>query len=438
MNHQAPNALMNGTPLRGMRVVISYRTSDASIQPDDPGAESLSHLPFSRETFLELMDHFHLSHSFVRTVLRGGLHFSSNTMRVYSFTHPFRCFNMRMDNSWPRDLAMSSSTNVETGMTYALFHGCDEQDVKVLAYWLRMTTCSVGHPLLLPALFAELQLMRHKKLARDNWSKLVTLYAHTGQYGNHAQMPHPAPLQENAFDYDNTTREVLGMYQDTGFLEKGLLKLRRGLKQMASQLEIIKTNVPKARKKFIVKENARIGERLEEMMVDYEGLLAECKLIMDGASMLNNAIWNLIAQRDNIANQSIAADSRAIASAAKRDSSAMKAIALLTMTFLPGTFVASFFAMPLLDWQAPSAGAVVSHRFWIYWAVTVPLTAVVLLLWSTWYLFSGYQRLTPKKRSRDGRRQVFEMHVFTALGLDRMLRKANIFGENNTMDGDLA
>lgn len=136
----------------------------------------------------------------------------------------------------------------------------------------------------------------------------------------------------------------------------------------------------------------------------------------------------------------------------------MKAIALLTMTFLPGTFVAvsrqcsphgiitklipvclkSFFAMPLLDWQAPSAGAVVSHRFWIYWAVTVPLTAVVLLLWSTWYLFSGYQRLTPKKRSRDGRRQVFEMHVFTALGLDRMLRKANIFGENNTMDGDLA
>jgi len=47
-----------------------------------------------------------------------------------------------------------------------------------------------------------------------------------------------------------------------------------------------------------------------------------------------------MAQRDNIANQSIAADSREIASAARRDSSAMKAIALLTMTFLPGTFVA--------------------------------------------------------------------------------------------------
>ena len=197
---------------------------------------------------------------------------------------------MRMDNSWSRDLAMSSSANVEQGMTYALFHGCDDQDVKVLTDWLKMTTYSAGHPLLLPALFAELQLRRHKTLTRDNWSKLVTLYAHTGQYGNHAQKAQHAPLRENAVDYGNTTREVLGMYQDTGFLEKGLTKIRRELKQMASQLEVIKATVPEARTEFIVTENARIGERLEEMMDDYESLLAECKLIMDGASLLNNAV----------------------------------------------------------------------------------------------------------------------------------------------------
>ena len=51
-------------------------------------------------------------------------------------------------------------------------------------------------------------------------------------------------------------------------------------------------------------------------------------------------IWNLIAQRDNVINQSIAADSRALAAASRRDSSAMKTIAVLTMAFLPGTFVA--------------------------------------------------------------------------------------------------
>ncbi len=76
---------------RSDRIRISYRASDASIQPNDPGAETLSRLPFSRETFLELMDQFHLSHSFVRTILRGGLHFSSNMIRGPSSSHPFRC-----------------------------------------------------------------------------------------------------------------------------------------------------------------------------------------------------------------------------------------------------------------------------------------------------------------------------------------------------------
>ncbi len=197
---------------------------------------------------------------------------------------------MRMDNSWSRDLAMSASANIGTGMTYALFHGCDERDVKMLTDWLKMTTCSAGHPMLLPALFSELQLRRHKRLTQDNWRKLVTLYAHTGQYGNHALRAQPVLLQEDAIDYDNTTREVLGMYLDTGFLEKSLMKLRRGLKQMEGQLAVIRTTVPEARIDFIATENARIGERLGEMTDDYEGLIAECKLITDGASLLINAV----------------------------------------------------------------------------------------------------------------------------------------------------
>ena len=189
---------------------------------------------------------------------------------------------------------MSASANSGTGMTYALFHGCDEQDAKNLTDWLGMTRHSAGHPLLLPALFAELQLRRHKRLARDNWSKLVTLYAHTGQYGNCTPGPEPASLQDNSSDYDRTTREVLGMYQNTGFLEKGLMKLCRGLKQMASQLEVSTTSEQKARTEFMVTENVRIGERLEDMMDDYEGLIAECKLIMDGASLLNNAVSGIL------------------------------------------------------------------------------------------------------------------------------------------------
>ena len=195
-----------------------------------------------------------------------------------------------MNNSWPRDLAMSASANAETAMIYALFHGCDEQDMEILTSWLKMTTYSAGHPVLLPALFAELQLRRHKRLTRNNWSKLVTLNANTGQYRDRVPGVPLASLHVDTFDYDNTTREVLQMFQDTGFLEKDLVKTRRGLKQMISQQELIRTTMSGAQSNLFATENVRIARRLEEMTDDYEALIAECKVITDGASLLNTAV----------------------------------------------------------------------------------------------------------------------------------------------------
>jgi hypothetical protein len=39
----------------------------------------------------------------------------------------------------------------------------------------------------------------------------------------------------------------------------------------------------------------------------------------------------------------------------------MKAIAAVTMFFLPGTFVASLFSMPIFRWNSDSGNDVVSH-----------------------------------------------------------------------------
>ena len=50
-------------------------------------------------------------------------------------------------------------------------------------------------------------------------------------------------------------------------------------------------------------------------------------------------VHNLIAQRDSLRHIEIGKDTKEVAAASKRDSSAMKTIAVLTMVFLPGTFV---------------------------------------------------------------------------------------------------
>lgn len=93
-----------------------------------------------------------------------------------------------------------------------------------------------------------------------------------------------------------------------------------------------------------------------------------------------NLTINRADQRSNI---QIADSSHTIAVESKRDNLSMMTIAAITMIFLPGTFVASLFAMPLLDWSSTD---VVRSGFWIYWAVTVPLTVMTVLLWLAWFL----------------------------------------------------
>ncbi|CAI6336831.1 unnamed protein product [Periconia digitata] len=73
-----------------------------------------------------------------------------------------------------------------------------------------------------------------------------------------------------------------------------------------------------------------------------------------------------------------AAASIDLAAASKKDTSSMKTIAIMTMLFLPATFFAALFSVPLLQWDHQ---VVVHNKFWVYWAFTLPSTAAVFAIW---------------------------------------------------------
>ncbi|KAK4452122.1 hypothetical protein QBC34DRAFT_377619 [Podospora aff. communis PSN243] len=50
----------------------------------------------------------------------------------------------------------------------------------------------------------------------------------------------------------------------------------------------------------------------------------------------------------------------------------------MTMVFLPGTFLATLFAIPSLRWDSDS---VIQDNFWVYWAFAIPATLLVLVFW---------------------------------------------------------
>lgn len=83
-------------------------------------------------------------------------------------------------------------------------------------------------------------------------------------------------------------------------------------------------------------------------------------------------------QRDSFMNYQIAV-------AAKADSSAMRIISVVTMVFLPPTAVATIFSMsPFFAGLEDLLAVDMSPKFWLYWAVAIPLTVLVLLVWSCW------------------------------------------------------
>lgn len=71
----------------------------------------------------------------------------------------------------------------------------------------------------------------------------------------------------------------------------------------------------------------------------------------------------------------------------------MKIIALITAAYLPGTFIATLFSMGMFSWQSSKdvERTSVSPDFWVYWAVTVPLTIITLTGWAVWWKFEKYR-----------------------------------------------
>ncbi|ORY18334.1 hypothetical protein BCR34DRAFT_529167 [Clohesyomyces aquaticus] len=88
--------------------------------------------------------------------------------------------------------------------------------------------------------------------------------------------------------------------------------------------------------------------------------------------------YNMIAQRDSRV-------MTRLGEAAKVDSGDMRTIAVVTMAFLPPTFLSAIFSMSFFDYT-PSQGTEpsrwsVSGKFWIYWAFAIPLTCLTMGTW---------------------------------------------------------
>lgn len=102
---------------------------------------------------------------------------------------------------------------------------------------------------------------------------------------------------------------------------------------------------------------------------------------------------------------SLAEDSKSLAVVAGHDSFSMQTLAILTMAFLPATFLATVFAMPIMEWEK-GMGAVMRPEIALYIGLSVPLTVCIF---GGWIYLIRQRKRTDDEKKRESRKAVEEL-----------------------------
>ncbi|KAL4783757.1 hypothetical protein BJX76DRAFT_357661 [Aspergillus varians] len=251
------------------------------------------------------------------------------------------------------------------------------------------------HPLLLPLLALELTLNKNVYNLVSHVKTLEEMEGATG-YG--------------LLDGDGNQ----GQFQDYRTLVKSLSKARSGVhlslatlrstqwcvQFILKKLEFVNGRLSSETRDRLQGSSAMLEERVEFTLstIDHALIHGGLKEQLEGQ---HSTLFNLITQNDSLLSTSIAQDSREIAAASKRDSSSMKIIAFLTTFFLPATFVATFFSMPLFNWDNASINHVATRHFWVFWALTAPLTLTIMAGVVAWALWHARNTRNTEKKARE-------------------------------------
>ena len=243
----------------------------------------------------------------------------------------------------------------------------------------------VDHPMLLAYMTIEFSLAELCVLLLQTSDEILGLEKNTGLSAWDWVHEHEIPGNHVPSNYEHTSKRLS---IQSGKVTHIRFRLRTIKEYNKSVLRIAQQH------KSTVRDTAAKGrcEEIEEIL----GIMSEyIEVRLHKANSLQERLNNQVSGMSTIISQ--------------RDTSAMKTVAMVTMVFLPGTFVASFFAMPMLNWDATAYNEIVSPRFWIYWMVTVPLTMAVFAVWWVMQIVKERkERKAEKERTmvKEGRAEV--------------------------------
>ncbi|KAI9925110.1 hypothetical protein AWENTII_006762 [Aspergillus wentii] len=114
-------------------------------------------------------------------------------------------------------------------------------------------------------------------------------------------------------------------------------------------------------------------QRLRFIAKELHSQSTRCRSLSDRMKNEINLAFNLVSQK--------------FGRNAQSDSAMMKTIALVSLIYLPATFVSGLFGMNFFNLSDDNGQQlwIMSDNFWLYWAITIPLTILTVIIWAIWH-----------------------------------------------------
>ncbi|KAK7908797.1 hypothetical protein PG985_016100 [Apiospora marii] len=338
------------------------------------GQRYLRTVPFSQTTFSQITESLFVHGSISTIISRADVpHFSD--AQVFMKGVPAYVFNCRSSNEWGNDLALTVTHLPESQKTFCIMFGCNERTKSYITNRLSAIGPEIAYPLIMPAIMVELERLRHIGITGQAIASMETKIAELDFDSDDMD----AEMGSTAGERNSARRNT---WLDSAHLQNGLInwnfqleKLKRCVltyekanetRYVASMETTLRPDGADDATPYL-RTGAKMFDRIEAIQEEYAQKVRDCKMRLDGMSMATQ--W---AQGET---------NMTIAMATSRDSQHMRAIAVITIVFLPGTFLAGVFSMSFFNWKT-SDDSLVSHYFYIYIVGAVILTlATVGLLW---------------------------------------------------------
>ncbi|KAF2828628.1 hypothetical protein CC86DRAFT_404530 [Ophiobolus disseminans] len=279
------------------------------------------------------------------------------------------------------DFSLPCVSNSSTMHSSCIMRTLTKNDLKQFKERLKAAPTVAWYPCFIAAILLEMRLQKLPKTTSDMRRDIRKIELDIGTYRRHYASESKSRELDQKWKHANlgyAAAELTAIATDCAYNEAACISRRRLVQWLgALHTTYQKTKCVKA-ENIISRMMKQKVEFMEMWAIESEGKMTYLELQMCS---------NLLAQRDNALNQQTAKSSLdtadrslKISENTKKDSANMRTVAIVTLWFLSGTFMATLFSTGFFNFRGD--GPIVSHWFWLYCLFTTVLTVAVFLTWS--------------------------------------------------------